>query len=155
MQDEFTPILASVSKVCSQFEGGITAILDVLLAEEGERRRAKATLYSDLNPNQTSLGRLKARDMYRLMKIANNFEPLRIMAAMCGFSLISLSSIEPDSPSLEGEMLQDYPAVVAFHESIQAFKRGEISYDNVLAKMENATSDLRQTVAMARKEAIE
>lgn len=152
MQDEFGPVLASVYKICTQFEGGITAILDLFLAEDGDKPRSKATLYGDLNPNSTNLGRLKAKDMYRFMKIAHNFEPLRVMAAMCGFSLVSLSSVEPDAPTVEQEMLQDYPAVVAFHEAIQNFRSGNTDYETVLARLEGALLDLRQTAAKARQE---
>ncbi len=54
MRDEFGPVLASVHKICTQFEGGATAILDLFLAEDGDKPRSKATLYADLNPNPTS-----------------------------------------------------------------------------------------------------
>lgn len=152
MPDEFAPVLASVHKMCVQFGGGISGIVDLLLDMEGDKRRAKATLYSDLNPNPSSLGRLKARDMYLLMKIAQNFEPLRILAAMCGFSLISLSNVEPDAPTVEAEMLQDYPALVAFHETLQQYRDGKVEYVAVLNRLQVLWNEINETAAKAKRE---
>lgn len=153
MRDEFGPVLASVHKICTQFEGGATAILDLFLAEDGDKPRSKATLCADLNPNPTSSGKLKARDMYRLMKIAHNFEPLRVMAAMCGFSLVSMNGEKPDAPTVEAEMLQDYPALVEFHKACQEHIEGRIDLVTLDAKEDAAISDIRQTFAKAVEKA--
>ena len=87
------------------------------------------------------------------MEITGEYDALRYMAAYFGFSLSRLSSVEPDAPTVEAEMLQDYPALVAFHESVQAFRNGDIPYETVLAKMDGALTDIRQTAAMAQRKA--
>lgn len=142
-----------ISEACARYpNGGLRAVFQAI-QQRGGKKRSESTFYADFNPNESSLGNLKVADFVAAMEITGEYEALRYMAAYFGFSLSRLSSVEPDAPTVEAEMLQDYPALVAFHESVQAFKRGEIPYETVLAKMDGATTDIRQTAAIASKQA--
>lgn len=140
-----------MNQACAQYPGGLRAVFAAIREREGGAARSESTFYADLNPNPTSTGRLKVRDLIACMEITANVEPLRFMAGHFGYSLIHLAGITPDAPTVEAEMLQDYPAVVAFHEAVQSFRRGEIHYETVLARLEAALLDLRQTAAFARR----
>lgn len=140
-----------LNQACAQYPGGLRAAFTAIREKEGGSARSESTFYADLNPNPTSQGKLKVKDFVACMEITGNVDALRYMASLFGYSLTSLSCVEPDAPTVEAEMLQDYPAVVAFHESVQAFKRGEADYETVLARLEGALLDLRQSAAMARR----
>lgn len=120
MEDPSRTVTRLISQACSQYPGGLRAVVNLIRQHDGDRPRSESTLYADFNPNPTSTGKLKVRDLMQAMEITGNHGVLRYMAAHFGYSLTSLTSVEPDAPTLEGEMLQDYPAVVAFHEAIQA-----------------------------------
>lgn len=139
------------SQACAQYPGGLRAVFSAIREKEGNAARSESTLYADLNPHPTSQGKLKVRDFMACMEITGNIEPLRYMASLFGYSLTPLSGVEPDAPTVEAEMLQDYPAVVAFHQAIQDFQQGKVKYETVLARLEGAMLDLRQTAAMARR----
>lgn len=140
-----------INQACAQYPGGLRAVFVAIRAREGGAARSESTLYADLNPNPTSQGKLKVKDFMACMEITGNIEPLRYMASLFGYSLTNLVGITPDAPTVDAEMLQDYPAVVAFHEAVQDFRRGLVKYETVLARLEGALLDLRQTAAMARR----
>lgn len=129
-----------LNQACAQYPGGLRAVFAAIRAKEGSSARSESTFYADLNPHPTSQGRLKVKDFITSMEITGNIEPLRFLVAYFGYSLTSLSSVEPDAPTIEAEMLQDYPAVVAFHESVRAFKRGEAEFETVLARLEGGAA---------------
>lgn len=143
-----------VHNAASSYPGGIAAIAPRLM-EDG---RAERTVYQDLNPQPRKLGdgRMKAPctkvdDMVRVMEITGSLEPLYALCSHFGCVPTFLNAFEPDAPTVEEEMLQDYPAVVAFHEAIKAFRRGEVEFETVLARLEGALLDLRQSASIARK----
>lgn len=141
-----------MAAACARYpNGGLRAVFQAI-QEKGGRKRSESTFYADFNPNEGSQGSLKIADFMAAMEITGEYEALRYMAACFGFSLTRLESIEPDAPTVEAEMLQDYPALVAFHDAIQAFRRREIPYETVLAKMDGAITDIRQTAAMAGRQ---
>lgn len=150
MEDPSRTVTRLLNQACSQYPGGIRAVVAIIRERDGDHPRSESTLYADFNPNPTSTGKLKVRDLMQAMLITGNHEALRYIAAYFGYSLTSLSCVEPNAPTVEAEMLQDYPAVVAFHEAVQAFQRGEVNYENVLARLEGALLDLRQTAAIVR-----
>lgn len=149
MEDPSQTVTRLVSQSCSQYPGGIRAVVATIRERDGERRRSESTLYADFNPNPTATGKLKVRDMMQAMSITGNHEALRWMASYYGYMLTSLSSAEPDAPTVESEMLQDYPAVVSFHEAVQVFMRGEVDGETVLARLDAAVLELRQTANLA------
>lgn len=138
-----------ISQACGQYPGGKRAVFLAIQEMDGRSNKAEQTFYADFNSNR---GNLKVRDFIAAMQVTGDYEALRYIAGMFGFSLTPLSSIEPDAPTVEMEMLQDYPAVVAFHEAIQNFRSGNMEYETVLARLEGALLDLRQTAAKARQE---
>lgn len=151
MEDPSQVVTRLISQSCSQYPGGIRAVAGIIRQNDKERPRSESTLYADFNPNPTSTGKLKVRDLMQAMTITGDHGALRYMASYFGYSLTSLASVEPDAPTIEGEMLQDYPALVEFHQSVKQFKEGEISLETMLAKMESALLDIRQTAAQAMR----
>lgn len=153
MEDPSQTVTRLISQACAQYPGGLRAVASIIRDRDaGEQRRSESALYADFNANPTSTGKLKVRDFMNALSITGNHEALRYMAAHFGYSLTILSSVEPDAPTVEAEMLQDYPAVVAFHEAIQTYRRGEIDGETVLARLESAQLDLRQTASLALRE---
>lgn len=140
-----------ISQACAQYPGGLRAVFRQIQMIEG-KKKSETSFYADFNANETSNGNLKVRDFLNAMQVTGDYEALRYIAAMFGFSLTPISSIEPDAPTVEAEMLQDYPAVVAFHDAVKSFRSGSLEYETVLARLEGALLDLRQTAAMARQE---
>ncbi len=151
MESASQTVTRLLNQACAQYPGGLRAVFTAIREKEGGSARSESTFYADLNPNPTSQGKLKVKDFVACMEITGNVDALRYMVSLFGYSLTSISCVEPDAPTVEAEMLQDYPAVVAFHESVQAFKRGEAEYETVLARLEGALLDLRQTAAIARR----
>ncbi|WP_165071393.1 hypothetical protein [Desulfovibrio sp. ZJ200] len=152
MESPSQSVTRLTNQACAQYPGGLRAVFAAIREREGDAARSESTFYADLNPNPTSQGKLKVRDFMACMEITGNVEPLRYMASLFGYSLANLAGITPDAPTVEAEMLQDYPAVVAFHEAVQDFKRGAVKYETVLARLEGALLDLRQTAAMVRRD---
>lgn len=60
---------------------------------------------------------------------------------------------KPDAPTVEAEMLQDYPALVEFHKACQEHIEGRIDLVTLDAKEDAAISDIRQTFAKAVEKA--
>lgn len=149
MEDASLHVTQLLNQACSQYPGGLRAVFAILV-QRSSRTRAESTLYADFNPHPTSAGKLKVEDMITAMTITGDHGALFYLASYFGYSLTPLSCVEPDAPTLEGEMLQDYPAVVAFHEAVKEYQRGAIDYETVLARLEGAALDLRQTAAMAK-----
>ncbi len=150
MESPSQSVTRLTNQACAQYPGGLRAVFAAIREREGDAARSESTFYADLNPNPTSQGKLKVRDFMACMEITGNVEPLRYMASLFGYSLTPLACVEPDAPTMEGEMLQDYPAVVAFHEAVKDYQSGKIEYETVLARLEGALLDLRQTAAMAK-----
>lgn len=151
MENPAQKVTRLISEACARYPGGLHEVFKVI-QEKGGKKRSSSTSYADFNPNPTSLGSLKIADFMQALEITGSHEALRYMAAYFGYSLIGLASVEPDAPTVEAEMLQDYPAVVAFHEAVKNYRAGEGDYETVLAKMEAVTTDLRQTASLARKD---
>lgn len=136
-----------ISQACNQYPGGLSAVFDAIKDRDG-CSRAKATFYADFNPNPTTNGKMKVCDFVSAMQITGDITALRYLAGMFGFSLAPLVNVEPDAPTLEGEMLHDYPAVADFHGAIKA----NASEYVILTKLRLAINDLEQTAVMAMRE---
>jgi len=152
MENTSQTVTRLISQACAQYPGGLRAVFSILRERDGNTHRSESALYGDFNPNPSSAGKLKVKDLMDAMSITGDYKALHFMAAFFGYSLTALSTVEPDAPTIEAEMLQDYPAVVAFHEAVQDFRRGTVKYETVLARLEGALLDLRQTAAMARRD---
>ncbi len=148
METHSQKVTRLISQACAQYPGGLGAVFEAIQDQEG-CAKAKATFYADFNPNPTSAGKLKLCDFIAATQITGDYAALRYMAALFGFSLTPLMPVEPDAPTMEGEMLHDYPAVSEFHSAIKA----KASEYIILTKLELAINDLRQTAVMALREA--
>lgn len=145
-----------VHSAASRYPGGITAIAPRLM-EDG---RAERTVYQDLSPRPRKLGdgRMKppcpkVADLIRVMEITGNLEPLYALCAHFGLAPVSLNAMEPDAPTVEREMLQDVPSVVRLHEACDRLAEGKGGAAEVLAALDVASNDLRQTVLLVFEEA--
>lgn len=152
METPSQTVTRMLNQACVQYPGGLRAVFSAIREKEGDAARSESTFYADMNPNPTSTGKLKVRDLIACMEITANVEPLRYMASLFGYSLTRLSAVEPDAPTVEAEMLQDYPAAVAFHQAIQDYREGAVEYETVLARLEGVVLEFRQTAAMARRD---
>lgn len=140
-----------ISQACARHPGGLRAVFQAINVEQGGRK-AESTFYADFNPNETSAGKLKVADLIDAMRITGDVEALRYLAGLFGYVLAALDAIEPDAPTLEAEMLSDYPSVVAFHKEVAEYGRGDGDPTTMLAALDLAVTDLRQTAAKAIKE---
>ena len=148
METPSQTITRMTNQACAQYPGGLRGVFAAIREREGETR-SESTFYADLNPNPTSLGKLKVRDFMACMEITGNIEPLRFMAGHFGYALTSMASVEPDAPTVEEEMLQDYHALTTYVQAVQAYRRGEVNATTVLARLDAALVELRQTAVMA------
>lgn len=141
-----------MNQACVQYPGGLRAVFMTIQEMEGSRK-SEQTFYADFNPNPSSNGNLKVRDFISAMQVTGDISALRYIASLFGYTLTSLSGVEPDAPTVEAEMLQDYPALVEFHKACQEHISGKLDIQTLDAKEDAAISDIRQTFAMAVKSA--
>lgn len=140
-----------------QYPGGITAIAEILKVEDG---RALSTIYQDLSKNmrQTPDGKmrepaLKVSDMIRIMELTGDLAPLYAILAHFSLSASSFANATPNAPTLEAEMLQDYPALVHFHKAATAYRDGNIMSEALIAAHEASVSEINQSLTSAIDEA--
>lgn len=138
---------------CCQYPGGIQSIARILSQEDG---RAESTIYNDLSPNmkQRPNGEMKepqpkVSDLIRVQELVGNLDALNALNAHFGMIAVSMGAIHPDMPTVETEMLQDVPSVVELHKAIDEYLAGKCGQEKVLAALDFATQDLRQTVVRA------
>lgn len=74
--------------------------------ENGNARKSHWTLYKELNPNDNT-AKLGALDLFRLMQVTGDVQPLALMAHMLGYMLVDKKSVHPDRPTWEAEHAQD------------------------------------------------
>lgn len=141
-----------MNQACGQYPGGKRAVFLAIQEMEGVKK-SEQTFYADFNPSPSSNGNLKVRDFIAAMQITGDITALRYLASLFGCTLMALSNCEPDAPNLEAEMLQDYPALVDFHKGCQEHISGKLDIEALNAKEDAAISDIRQTFAMAVKNA--
>ena len=80
------------------------------------------------------------------MRITADVSPLRYMAAMFNSVLTSLDAVSPDGETLNDEIIQDYPCLVAFHRACKEFREGNGSMEAVLATYEALSLEIKETV---------
>lgn len=74
--------------------------------ENGNARKSHWTLYKELNPNDNT-AKLGALDLFRLMQVTGDVQPLALMAHKLGYMLIDKKNVHPDRPTWQGEYAQD------------------------------------------------
>lgn len=140
-------ICALLQQACSSYPGGMRAVRQAMADKKGVSERSESTFYANMNPN--GAGKLKMEEFMGVMEVTGDLRALRCLAAFFGQSLVPLEAAEPDAPTVEAEMLQDYPAVVEFHAAAKRYQEGKETSVEVLTRLEAAVLDLRQTASMA------
>ena len=147
MQTPLQRICTLLQQACSAYPGGMRAVRQAMADKKGVSERSESTFYANMNPN--GAGKLKMEEFMGVLEVTGDLRALRCLAAAFGQSLSSLDAVEPDAPTVEAEMLQDYPAVVEFHAAVKRYQEGKETSVEVLTKLDAALLDLLQTASMA------
>ena len=146
MNEHLQRITALLAQACATYPGGKRGVFKAIEASEG-KTLSESSFYAALNSNPTAPDTLKVSQLVSGMRVTADISPLRYLAAMFGHALMSIEADEPDAPTVEAEMLQDFPALVSFHEIGQSLLRGEATIVDFLQAQELALAEVRQTTA--------
>lgn len=152
MNEHLQRITALLAQACATYPGGKRGVFNAIKASEG-KSLSESSFYAALNSNPTAPDTLKVSQFISITRVTGVNDGVRYFAAMLGQTLMSLEADEPDAPTAEGEMLQDFPALVHFHEVGQRLINGESTLTEFLQAQELALAELRQTTAKVIKEA--
>jgi len=152
MNEQLQRITSLLSQACATYPGGKRGVFGAIEAIEGKTLK-ESSLYAALNSNPTAPDTLKVSQLISVMRVTADITPLRYLAAMFGQALVPYEGEEPDAPTAEGEMLQDFPAVVNFHDVGQRLIKGKAALTDFLQAQELALAELRQTTAKVIREA--
>lgn len=144
MSKPFQTVTRLISGACARYPGGLRAVFQAI-QEKGGRKRSESAFYADFNPNESSQGNLKVADFMAAMEVTGEHDALRYLAAHFGYTLASNEPPEADAPTPEAEMLQDYPALVRYHESCAAYLGGKITKLELDALKDAVITEIRQT----------
>ena len=151
MKEQLQRITSLLAQACATYPGGKRGVFKAIEHEEG-RGLSESSLYTALNANPTAPDTLKVSQLVNVMRVTADVAPLRYLAAMFGYSIVSYEAEAPDAPTAEGEMLQDFPAVVRFHEVGLRYLEGKACAAELLQAQEMALAELRQTTAKVIEE---
>lgn len=152
MNEHLQRITALLAQACATYPGGKRGVFKAIEASEG-KTLSESSFYAALNSNPTAPDTLKVSQFISITRVTGVNDGVRYFAAMLGQALMSIEADEPDAPTAESEMLQDFPAVVYFHEVGQRLIAGEATLTEFLQAQELALAELRQTTAKVIKEA--
>lgn len=104
------------------------------------------TVYGELNPSPgpASTAKLGLEDAITIMKLLSNDALAKAVAREFGGECAPGACVVPDKDTLDAEMLDDYPAMVSFHDAMRRRAR----LDDVREVMEATIRDVRETYAM-------
>lgn len=151
MKEQLQKVTHLLSQACCSYPGGKRGVFRAIEHEEG-RGLSESSFYAALNSNPTAPDTLKVSQLVNVMRVTADVAPLRYLAAMFGYSIVPYEAEAPDAPTAEGEMLQDFPAVVRFHEVGQRYLDGKACAAELLQAQEMALAELRQTTAKVIEE---
>ena len=134
-------VAAKTYQLCRTYPGGIRAMFAGMRERHG---LSESSVYVDLNPNNGQ-STLRVWELVRVMEATGEHGPLRELANWFGYSLASAADEEPDAPTLEGEALQDYPPLVAFHEGCKLYRQGKITLAQLDELKDRAFKEVRET----------
>lgn len=152
MNEHLQRITALLAQACATYPGGKRGVFKAIEASEG-KSLSESSFYAALNSNPTAPDTLKVSQFISITRVTGVNDGVRYFAAMLGQALMSIEADDPDAPTAESEMLQDFPAVVYFHEVGQRLIAGEATLTEFLQAQELALAELRQTTAKVIKEA--
>lgn len=145
MKEQLQKVTHLLSQACCSYPGGKRGVFQVIESEEG-KGLSESSFYAAMNPNPTAPDTLKVSQMVRVMRVTADVSALRFMAAMFNSLLTSLDAVTPDGQTLNDEIIQDYPCLVAFHRACKEFKEGHGSIEAVLATYEALSLEIKETV---------
>lgn len=145
MNEHLQRITALLAQACATHPGGKRGVFKAIEASEG-KSLSESSFYAALNSNPTAPDTLKVSQLISVMRVTADVSPLRYMAAMFNSVLTSLDAVSPDSETLNDEIIQDYPCLVAFHRACKEFREGNGSMEAVLATYEALSLDIKETV---------
>lgn len=148
MKEQLQRITSLLAQSCATYPSGKRGVFEAMEALEGKTLK-ESSLYAALNSNPTAPDTLKVSQLISVMRVTADVSALRFLAAMFGYSLVAHDASEPDAPTIEGEMLQDFPAIVHFHSIVTKYTRQCTGVADLLQAQEMALSELRQTTAKA------
>jgi hypothetical protein len=103
------------------------------------------TLLREISPDDHG-AKFGIESLLPLMIATGSIKPLEYLAARMGCRIVCLKSCEPDKATLLEELLDDYQAVSAFHQSMV----DEKPLESVHELMEKAISELEQNFTAYR-----
>ncbi|SNR99153.1 hypothetical protein SAMN04488503_2224 [Humidesulfovibrio mexicanus] len=109
--------------------------------------KAPSTLNNELNPFPTP-NKLGLEDAWKLIQKISDTSVLAHMATALGFLLRSNDEACPDQPTLPEEMLDDVPALAAYHQAM----RDELPTEQVHAKLQAHIRECEQDFVAYRTE---
>lgn len=145
MNEQLQRITSLLAQSCATYPSGKRGVFEAMEALEGKTLK-ESSLYAALNSNPTAPDTLKVSQLISVMRVTADVSPLRYMAAMFNSVLTSLDAVSPDSETLNDEIIQDYPCLVAFHRACKEFKEGSGSMEAVLATYEALSLEIKETV---------
>lgn len=151
MNEQLQRITSLLAQSCATYPSGKRGVFEAMESLEGKTLK-ESSLYAALNSNPTAPDTLKVSQLVSVMRVTADVSPLRYIAAMFGQALMPIEADEPDAPTAEGEMLQDFPAIVFFHEVGQRLLRGDATITEFLQAQELALAEVRQTTAKVIQE---
>lgn len=145
MNVQLQRITSLLAQSCATYPSGKRGVFEAMEALEGKTLK-ESSLYAALNSNPTAPDTLKVSQLISVMRVTADVSALRYMAAMFNSVLTSLDAVSPDGETLNDEIIQDYPCLVAFHRACKEFKEGNGSMEAVLATYEALSLEIKETV---------
>lgn len=145
MNEQLQRITSLLAQSCATYPSGKRGVFEAMKALEGKTLK-ESSLYAALNSNPTAPDTLKVSQLISVMRVTADVSPLRYMAAMFNSVLTSLDAVSPDGETLNDEIIQDYPCLVAFHRACKEFREGNGSMEAVLATYEALSLEIKETV---------
>ena len=121
MNEHLQRITSLLAQSCATYPSGKRGVFEAMESLEGKTLK-ESSLYAALNSNPTAPDTLKVSQLISVMRITADVSPLRYMAAMFNSVLTSLDAVSPDGETLNDEIIQDYPCLVAFHRACKEFR---------------------------------
>lgn len=145
MNEQLQRITSLLAQACATYPSGKRGVFEAMESLEGKTLK-ESSLYAALNSNPTAPDTLKVSQLISVMRVTADVSPLRYMAAMFNSVLTSLDAVSPDGETLNDEIIQDYPCLVAFHRACKEFREGNGSMEAVLATYEALSLEIKETV---------
>lgn len=128
----FADAVATAEKAGLVTRGQLLELLD----------KAPSSFGNEMNPwpSLERKNKLGIEDAHTVLKLINDARVVQRMAHDMGYRLVSMAAVCPDQPTLPEELLDDIPALAAYHDAI----RQGLPVEAVNAVLQLAIKDLEQ-----------